>query len=152
MTDPKVTLNEKNYYIKRLTLAAHIVNEAGLIHKDITGEETIGYEVLVAVFGKIASPLHFLRQEQDTRIPSDKAVHPKPSRIPLESTPWRASTSPWGDEQEGCSEDKLIGDDRKILADLKLGAFKKVKHGGWEYTANQSKKNGVWYLNRRRQK
>ena len=123
---------------------------------------------VTAVFEKIASPLHFLRQEQRPRGPDmidsttgkdiyfDKTPK-KPSRIFGEGTQWKQKTSPWGQPQEWSRQDYLVDQAHKdILQDLikqlegQPDAKVEEPYNGYIYWANPSK-DGRWYLNRRRQ-
>ena len=163
-----LTPDEHAYYLQRLAEAEQIVEK--YLDECIDGNS---FGLVMAVFEKIASPLHFLRQEQPQPIGSDgretmnppkpepeRHIHDpakKPSRIFGEGTQWKQKTSPWGQPQEWSRQDYLADPlHQDILADLirqKEGqpdAKVEVEHEGFVYWANPSK-DGRWYLNRRRQ-
>ena len=159
MSDP-LTPDEVKYYQGKL-------NKAALIVKDIFEfeDEIQVYPLIAAVFERIASPLHFLRQkpyegpdminpETGKGIYFDKTPK-KPSRIFGEGTQWRDKTDKHGRPYQYAGEHYLHDALHKsILGRLQAqktaqpDAWVQEEAEGWLYWANPSSKG--WYLNRRR--
>jgi len=149
VTDHSFTDEEQLYYQTKLAMAKKVCASVNITDPVIIAE----------VFGKIATDIYYLRQEQINaqtghkmdimRVDGVDVIPKKPSRIPLEGTPWRdmvAKTS--GKPFQGCPEDQLIPSDQKILDEVREQPDSPLAKAGYRYWANEWQ--GKWYLNRRR--
>ncbi len=155
-----LTQDEKAYYEETLNEATEIV-ESIVGTLKIVSDVKVGdtQSIIAAVYASIVKHIHFRRQEQDTSIPSDKAVHPKHSKIfGAEKTGWRKINGPYG-YFESASEDYIhVKKDNDLLDELVTIDKQNPKgertyrvEGGWKYWASYYEPKQKWSLNRKQE-